>query len=447
MNTFWVIFEFLINFIEMVISFYLAYSLFSQPNTSFKRIAFLLPAYALVGALSLSLYSYLLPGSLSLLPGIVAFYLFPVFVFHTPPLKSLLWSLLNCLLLGFIAFTTDPILGLLFSKPIQVFDAYSPYRILSLCLNKSFQLLYSECIVHFLSKRRPSQAVKTSWFQIVIPICSIFCLTILYGTIGSVDIKTIYLMALLVCFVLMALNVLLLAFFAYTARINKERTELAAHNERLKMQMRNHQEIRQIYENLRMLRHDLNNHLHTLHGFIGLGEYQKADAYIEEMTEAVDELTSAYCQTGNMALDALISSKAGISRASGISMKVNALVPPRLSIPDNQLTVLLGNLLNNAIDACKKIPEGQDRVIGVDIFYRNKNLFISVKNPTNGEEKYAAHRWFTTKQNTFEHGFGLKSIDLIVSQYNGYCTREHKANVFSTQIRLPAEILPAPEGH
>ena len=234
MNTFWVIFEFLINFIEMVISLYLAYGLFSQPNTSFKRIAFLLPAYALVGALSLSLYSYLLPGSLSLLPGIVAFYLFPVFVFHTPPLKSLLWSLLNCLLLGFIAFTTDPILGLLFSKPIQVFDAYSPYRILSLCLNKSFQLLYSECIVHFLSKRRPSQAVKTSWVQIVIPICSIFCLTILYGAIGSVDIKAIYLMALLVCFVLMALNVLLLAFFAYTARINEERTELAAHNERLK---------------------------------------------------------------------------------------------------------------------------------------------------------------------------------------------------------------------
>lgn len=447
MSIFWTVFEFVINFIEMAISFYLAYGLFAQPNVDRKRIALVLLPCTLIGAFSLSLYSYFLPGSLSLLPGILAFFLFPVFVLHAPPLKAFLWSLLNCLLLGLIAFTTDPIWGLLFSKPIQVFNTYSPYRILSLCLNKLFQLLFSECLIHFLSKRRRSQAIKISWIQIVIPICSIFCLTILYGILGSVNVRSIHLMTLFVCFVLMVLNVLLLAFFSYYNKVNAEKTELAAHNERLKMQMRNHQEIHQIYENLRMLRHDLNNHLHTLHGFIGLGEYQKADAYIEEMTEAVDKLTSAYCQTGNIALDALISSKAGICKASGIHLKVNALVPPRLSIPDNQLTVLLGNLLNNAVDACQKLSPDQERVIDVDIFYRNKNLFIAVKNPTDGKEKYVGHYWRTTKQDAFEHGFGLKSIDLIVSQYNGYCTREHKANVFNTQIRLPVDILSASEGH
>lgn len=447
MNMLWLGFEFLINLIESSLSLYLAYHIFNGERVNRKKVLPSAIVYSVAESVLLLVYTIFLPDFPCLLPPIVIFFLFSYFQLDASFSMALLWSLINSLLLGLIAFTSDPFLGLLLSKPIIVFDDPSTYRILSLILCKLWQLLLTECIIHILRKHRHSSTFRISWFQIVLSLCSILALVVTFSVVRSVSLTSVNIMAIFVCFCLLSINLVCLIFFTYYNKANAEKTELAAHNERLKMQMRNHQEIHQIYENLRMLRHDLNNHLHTLHGFIGLGEYQKADAYIEEMTEAVDKLTSAYCQTGNIALDALISSKAGICKASGIHLKVNALVPPRLSIPDNQLTVLLGNLLNNAVDACQKLSPDQERVIDVDIFYRNKNLFIAVKNPTDGKEKYVGHYWRTTKQDAFEHGFGLKSIDLIVSQYNGYCTREHKANVFNTQIRLPVDILSASEGH
>lgn len=441
MNTFWLAFEFLINFVEMILSLYLAFGLFADAKANRKKIVTRIILFAFPGAVILLFYPFFLPSAPGLLPAIIIFFLFSTLALHAKPLSALLWSLLNCVLLGFIAFTLDSVLGLLLSSSIQDIDRHSGYRILFLGLSKLLQLLLNECIVRLSSKhRRQSKPIKGSWLQLLFPLLSIACLMNMFNLTDVTDLKTLQLMTIFVCFCLLGLNLFQLVFSAYIRKVNEEKMELTAHNERMKMQMRSHHEINQLYERMRLLKHDLNNQLGTLGTLIKMQEYQKAEDYIAEMIGTFAALTATYCQTGNLALDALISTKAEVADASGIKMKVEARVPPRLNIPDNQLTSLMGNLINNAIDACRKLPAEKKPVIYVEVIYRQKNLCITVKNPTDGKERRSLSQWLTTKQDTFEHGFGLRSIDLIVDQYGGFCSRAHKDHEFTTEIMLPVRV-------
>lgn len=319
MNTFWLAFEFLINFVEMILSLYLAFGLFADAKANRKKIVTRIILFAFPGAVILWLYPFILPSAPGLLPAIIIFFLFSILTLHAKPLTALLWSLLNCVLLGFIAFTLDSVLGLLFSASMQSLGRYTAYRIIFLVLGKLLQLVINECIIRiFSSIRNKSALTKGSRLQLLFPLLSIACLMFMFNLTDVTDLKTLQLMTIFVCFCLLGLNLFQLVFFAYIRKVNEEKMELTAHNERMKMQMRSHHEISQLYERMRLLKHDLNNQLGTLGTLIKMQEYQKAEDYIAEMIGTFAALTATYCQTGNLALDALISTKAEVAAASKI---------------------------------------------------------------------------------------------------------------------------------
>ena len=117
-------------------------------------------------------------------------------------------------------------------------------------------------------------------------------------------------------------------------------------------------------------------------------------------------------------------------------MNCTAKVPDELKISDVHLCAIVGNLLDNAIEACEKITEGTvPRFIRIYIGLFKSQLYISVSNSTCEKHRRRLNELVTSKLG--EHGFGLRRIDKLAEKYDGYVNRKNEPGIFATEVMLP----------
>lgn len=125
-------------------------------------------------------------------------------------------------------------------------------------------------------------------------------------------------------------------------------------------------EVQNIYQQMRTMRHDYKNHLQVMKAYLDLGEYDKLSDYISHLNQEVSDIDTVI-KTGNVMLDAILNSKISIARTKNIEVNTKVLLPPTLSISDYDLCTILGNLLDNAIEACAEQSDGQVRFLRIYI--------------------------------------------------------------------------------
>lgn len=192
-------------------------------------------------------------------------------------------------------------------------------------------------------------------------------------------------------------------------------------------------EVQNIYQTMRGWRHDYHNHIQTLLAL--LGNEEQTRAYLLELNN--DLLTvDTVLKTGNVMMDAILNSKLSLIQSRGIKVQAKAVVPSQLTISEIDLCTIIGNLLDNALEACMKQSDMDDRFIRVYIGILKEQLYISVANSFAGTITKTGKSYITTK-NSHHHGFGLIRIDRIVDKYGGYINRQNEEDVFATEIMLP----------
>lgn len=195
------------------------------------------------------------------------------------------------------------------------------------------------------------------------------------------------------------------------------------------------EEVESIYQQMRGWRHDYKNHLQTMKAYMELNRLDKLEEYLGELDEELISIDVNF-RTGNTMADAILNSKFTLAKARGIRLTAKAAVPVQLTISNVELGTLLGNLLSNAIEACVKIPEEEERFIRVYIAPVKSQLYISVTNSMTGKVRKQGTVFLTTKEGS-EHGFGLKRIDQTVEKQGGFVNRQHEEGVFATEVFLP----------
>ena len=190
-------------------------------------------------------------------------------------------------------------------------------------------------------------------------------------------------------------------------------------------------EIQTMYRQMQAWRHDDRNHIQNMKNRLDSdsGELsQYLDALADDLTEA-----DTLIRTGNVMADALLSGKLAAAQAKGIALHVKAQIPKGLAMSDVELCALLGNLIDNAMEACEKLPENE-RFLRVYIDRFKDQFYLSVQNssPAVVREKGSFR---TTKSGT--HGFGLFRIDRIAKKYNGYVNRQYEEGIFATELMIP----------
>ncbi|MBR0143822.1 MAG: sensor histidine kinase [Clostridia bacterium] len=189
-------------------------------------------------------------------------------------------------------------------------------------------------------------------------------------------------------------------------------------------------EVENMYKKMRGWRHDYRHHIQTMKAHAKNGEYQEIDRYLDMLDHDLTTVETVV-KTGNPMTDAILNSKLSMADEKKIKIKAETKIPVELTISELDLAIILGNLLDNAIEAACELPE-EERLIRLYMEMKGNFLYLSLTNTAKGTKK----RDFRTAKGE-GHGFGLARIDAAVKKCGGYLTRASEDGAFSTEIMLP----------
>lgn len=192
-------------------------------------------------------------------------------------------------------------------------------------------------------------------------------------------------------------------------------------------------EVDNIYRQMRGWRHDYHNHIQAM-----LAMTDKPEELRKYLWMLNDDLTTVdtVLKTGNVMVDAILNSKLSLIKSKNIAVNAKATVPSDLQISEIDLCAIIGNLLDNAMEACLRQDRQEERFIRVYIGVLKKQLYICVTNSVGGEVKKVGKTYISTK-NSDAHGFGLLRIDRLAEKYDGYVNRQNEEGAFATEVMLP----------
>ena len=192
-------------------------------------------------------------------------------------------------------------------------------------------------------------------------------------------------------------------------------------------------EVENMYRKMRGWRHDYHNHMQVLAAYLEAGEIEKARTYLDEINENLVRIDTVL-KTGNTMVDAILNSKISLMNTKNIRVDATARVPASLNVSDIDLCVIIGNLLDNAMEACERLPE-EERFVRIYISVKGTHLYMSFTNAAGKKQTKIGNIFASTKGEN--HGFGLSRVDALVAHYGGYLTRASEDGGYTTEVILP----------
>lgn len=192
------------------------------------------------------------------------------------------------------------------------------------------------------------------------------------------------------------------------------------------------EEIMGMYTEMIGWKHDFRNHISMILGLLQVSSKDEVISYINEMDIGISKLDKNI-YTDNVAINSILISKMKLAKENNIDVSLALTTDTEIKISNVDICIILGNLLDNSIEACSLI-KGY-KFINLKITSRNNKLIVTLSNNTNGHVNEVNGKFFTTKDNPMS-GIGLIQVDNIIKKYNGYINRKHENNIFTTYMMI-----------
>lgn len=223
-------------------------------------------------------------------------------------------------------------------------------------------------------------------------------------------------------------------------QVEKELAELKT--QQAQLLERDYTALNHAYAANARLFHDFHNHLGVLRQFLSHERYGEALQYLDELHAPVREMRDAVW-TGDETVDYLINEKTARAKAGGIDLKVQVEFPRRTNLGSADLCAILGNLLDNALEAAGQVSEPESRFIRLTIRRIHQMLVIKLENSFAGRPVMEDGMPKTTKENNGLHGWGLKSVQTAAEKYDGMVQTSYTDGLFRTVVTLSYEGISA----
>ena len=193
------------------------------------------------------------------------------------------------------------------------------------------------------------------------------------------------------------------------------------------------QSLQERMEETRRMRHDLRHHVHMISYFLEEKEYDKLQEYVNEYRDSIpDGERIRFCE--NRLINNIVFYFASQAKEQQIDFSAQLSIPDVLPINDHEISVLLGNLLENAMDACMEQTEADRRII-VNGKGDAHSLLFTIDNTFENEIKKNKNGEFLTSKSQGS-GIGINSAKKIVERYNGFFSADKKGNMFCVSFML-----------
>jgi len=261
----------------------------------------------------------------------------------------------------------------------------------------------------------------------------LYLATILTVPIGSilVGILTMYqysIKTITVAFILISFN--LLIFYMYDSL--QKNYEVIYEKKLLEQAVKaQHSELELLQESqnrIRYLQHDFKNHLISIVNYAKKADNQGLIHYIEDGLGFLS-FHQQFVDTGNSEIDSILNYKLQEMK----NKNVHITIPKDLKINVFDLNIILGNLLNNAIEAIEK---AERKYFFINIYFEKNILFIHIENTYDGNIIKEKETLMTTKEEKQLHGLGLKSVSSILEKYDGDIIYDYNDIYFITDVML-----------
>lgn len=216
-------------------------------------------------------------------------------------------------------------------------------------------------------------------------------------------------------------------------RMEQELARLKA--EQAELLERDYQALNQSYGANARLFHDMHRHLEALYRLLSQKCYEEAKGYVEDLRTPVREMAETV-YTGDEAADYLLNSRMSAAAREGISLEIKAEFPRHTNIRSADLCAILGNLLDNALEAAGKVKEPEERQAALTIRRIHRMLVIKVENTFAEDVEEHDGELKTTKTDGGLHGWGLKSVRSAAEKYEGTLRTSWEGKQFRAVVTL-----------
>ena len=196
-------------------------------------------------------------------------------------------------------------------------------------------------------------------------------------------------------------------------------------------------EVESMYKKMRGWRHDYHNHIQAMQASMALGNYDEVNRYLSLLN---DDLTNVdtVIKTGRVMVDAILNGKLNIAAQHEIPINAKAKIPEGTPASDIDLCVIIGNLLDNAIEENRRLTPGE-RFIRVYIGKKNTQFYLTVTNASGKKKSKVDARFISSKG--IDHGFGLSRVEAVVKKYGGYFSADSEDGGFTVELLIPLESV------
>lgn len=223
---------------------------------------------------------------------------------------------------------------------------------------------------------------------------------------------------------LLYLNIMIVFYAERTKKTAEQKRELELSEQHYLMQQQYYEQLQEEQENTRSMFHDINKHLQAMRALVSENNTEEAGNLLHDTTEWFKNMNSVV-DVGNPIVSIILNEYSQKAKQHNITFKFDVSIPENWSIAAVDAYIILGNTLDNAIEACCMLPE-EERYIHLQMRTFHDILFYKLENPYKPE---------AAKPKGKKHGYGLQNVRKCVEKYHGDLTIE-KSDLFRISIRL-----------
>ena len=278
--------------------------------------------------------------------------------------------------------------------------------------------------------------VRYSFMLVLIPIGSIYIMNNIFMLGYKLHSNRANIQSAVTAVILLGVNVLVFYIYIKLADDLQLRRMTSVYEQQLDLCERHQQERELSILRLRDMRHNMKNNLVSILAYAENGDNEKIIRFVNEIMDEGGIKTSTVTNSGNIVIDSLIGYWYVEAKKVGIDFSVNLNIPMEMPFRGADICLILGNLLENAVEAAQK-AEGK-KYIRLHMKYDKNNLLLFVENNYKGVLiKTKDKRLKSTKTDAENHGVGLSSVYRIAAKYHGVVTIDDDvANRFLIRVVL-----------
>lgn len=198
----------------------------------------------------------------------------------------------------------------------------------------------------------------------------------------------------------------------------------------------NYLRLNQMYKGAARGMHDYKNHMLVICELLSKKSYSEAETYVSTLCDRLRQENFAQTYTGVEFVDAVLNVKQNEGINYGIKTDIRASYPHNSGIVSVDICTILGNLLDNAIEACTKVEPREKRHIGLRISYTENIVMIKIENTVEENPFLKSETLETTKKGSTEHGLGIPIVKKILEKYHGDLKQICENGVFVSKVIL-----------